>query len=111
MGQCCLKGDRDKTEPLMKDYTSMVDEPSKSKQIKSPTSEPMSILLLGTGDSGKSTIFKQLQLIYETGKHEFPESMKVNFKSVIQKNVIDWMYELIKSAQKLELQFTKVSFA
>ncbi|CAN0892773.1 Guanine nucleotide-binding protein alpha-1 subunit [Linum grandiflorum] len=47
------------------------------------------LLLLGTGDSGKSTIFKQIKLLFQSG---FDESELKNYVSVVHANV----YQTIK---------------
>ncbi len=43
------------------------------------------LLLLGTGESGKSTIFKQIISLYGTG---FTENEKKEFLPVIHENII-----------------------
>lgn len=47
------------------------------------------LLLLGAGESGKSTIFKQIKLLFQTG---FDESELKSYTSVIHANV----YQTIK---------------
>jgi hypothetical protein len=44
------------------------------------------VLLLGTGESGKSTIFRQMQILYKGG---FNEAEQKNLKRVILNNVLD----------------------
>jgi GTPase SAR1 family protein len=67
--------------------------------------KPVKILLLGTGESGKSTIFKQMQILYDGG---FKQSHRDNFRSVVQKNVVESMLQLVRAAdQKFGYQFEK----
>lgn len=47
------------------------------------------LLLLGAGDSGKSTIFKQIKLLFQTG---FDEAELKSYISVVHANV----YQTIK---------------
>ncbi|KAK7053560.1 heterotrimeric G-protein alpha subunit [Favolaschia claudopus] len=44
------------------------------------------ILLLGSGESGKSTIVKQMKIIHQTG---FDERERVDYRAIIYKNVLD----------------------
>ena len=52
------------------------------------------LLLLGAGESGKSTIFKQMKLLYGTEK-DFSEQTRRNMIGVIHGNVIDSLQTLI----------------
>eukprot|EP01100_Stratorugosa_tubuloviscum_P004747 TRINITY_DN219_c1_g1_i2.p1 TRINITY_DN219_c1_g1~~TRINITY_DN219_c1_g1_i2.p1 ORF type:complete len:358 (-),score=139.95 TRINITY_DN219_c1_g1_i2:119-1192(-) len=63
-----------------------------SKQIKLTTK----ILLLGTGESGKSTIAKQMKILHLEG---FKEDEKTTFKANIFKNILDSMIQLIRGIQ------------
>nr|CAG4715349.1 unnamed protein product [Naegleria fowleri] len=58
------------------------------------------ILLLGAGDSGKSTIFKQLQRIYNNG---FPVEERILKKNVIYENVLRNMMSLIKATHTFQI--------
>jgi len=67
---------------------------------KKQLNEEVKILLLGTASSGKSTIAKQMQIIYLNGfKPEESEEWKV----LIMVNLITNMKILINAAQKLDI--------
>jgi GTPase SAR1 family protein len=53
------------------------------------------LLLLGAGESGKSTLFKQMITIYGTG---FPEAERKTFEPIIYNNIITAMQILISAA-------------
>jgi len=55
------------------------------------------LLLLGTGESGKSTIFKQMQILYAKGFSEFERS---TFRHVVRRNVVEAMQTLIGGVEK-----------
>ena len=55
------------------------------------------MLLLGAGESGKSTLFKQMNMIY--GKDPFPEEERLPYAQVIFANVIDSIKTLIDMAE------------
>jgi len=52
------------------------------------------LLLLGAGESGKSTLFKQMITIYGTG---FPEGERMTYQSVIYNNIVTMMQTLVAS--------------
>jgi len=61
------------------------------------------LLLLGTGESGKSTIFKQMQILYvEEG---FTEYEKSTFRHVVRRNVVESMQTLLFGCEKFGLAF------
>lgn len=61
------------------------------------------LLLLGTGESGKSTIFKQMQIIY--GQEGFSENEKATFRYVLRRNVVESMQTLLMGCQKFNIAF------
>jgi GTPase SAR1 family protein len=60
------------------------------------------VLLLGTGESGKSTIFKQMQILYAKGFSEFERS---TFRHVVRRNVVEAMQALISGVEKFRFQW------
>jgi len=71
------------------------------------TREEIKLLLLGPGESGKSTIFKQMKIIQENGGYTRDELME--YKFVIQGNCITQMKVLINAAQKLRISLQNPS--
>jgi len=61
------------------------------------------LLLLGTGESGKSTVFKQMQIIY--GQEGFSENEKATFRYVLRRNVVESMQTLLMGCQKFSIPF------
>jgi len=62
----------------------------------------LKLLLLGTGSSGKSTIFKQMQILYQEGFSDFE---KKTFRHVVRRNVVESMQALIDGAERFRFQF------
>lgn len=60
------------------------------------------ILLLGTGESGKSTVLKQMKILHVQG---FSDREKKEQVTVIRHNVHDSLCEIIRNVPKLGLQF------
>jgi GTPase SAR1 family protein len=77
-------------------------EKEKSKQLEGQLSQAHSqdqqinkLLLLGAGESGKSTLFKQMITIYGKG---FPESERKTFTAIIYNNMITSMKTLCQQS-------------
>jgi GTPase SAR1 family protein len=58
----------------------------------------MKILLLGAGDSGKTTIFKQMKILHQKG---YQEADRQAFRGIIHTNVLQGMKDLIAALPKL----------
>lgn len=56
------------------------------------------LLLLGAGESGKSTLFKQMITIYGVG---FPESERMTYESIVYNNIVTMMQTLCIASDKL----------
>jgi len=63
------------------------------------------ILLLGPGESGKSTVFKQMKIIQDSGG--FTAEERLNFKPVVYSNCISQMRVLVQNAAKLKVPFKR----
>jgi GTPase SAR1 family protein len=81
------KQERDKSKQL---EAQMSNDHSQDQQINK-------LLLLGAGESGKSTLFKQMITIYGKG---YPESERKTFTSIIYNNVITSMKTLCQQSDQ-----------
>lgn len=57
------------------------------------------LLLLGAGESGKSTLFKQTQRLYGKG---FDRSALESYTQIIYRNILQGMHELVRQSDILE---------
>lgn len=57
------------------------------------------LLLLGAGESGKSTLFKQMIQLYGKG---YPESERATFTNIIYSNTIGAMQTLVEESEELK---------
>eukprot|EP01103_Thecamoeba_quadrilineata_P016013 TRINITY_DN5231_c1_g1_i1.p1 TRINITY_DN5231_c1_g1~~TRINITY_DN5231_c1_g1_i1.p1 ORF type:complete len:357 (-),score=87.89 TRINITY_DN5231_c1_g1_i1:232-1302(-) len=64
----------------------------------------LKMLLLGTGDSGKSTIAKQMRILYLNG---FNTEERKKWKSIIQHNIINYTKLLIDNMHKFGYEYEK----
>jgi len=68
--------------------------------------EEFKILLLGPGESGKSTIFRQMKIVQDKGGYS--EEERLRFKPIVYSNCISQMIILVTVAQKQQLNFDNV---
>lgn len=61
------------------------------------------LLLLGAGESGKSTLFKQMIALYGLG---FPESERLTFKPIIYANIIQCIKTLVEQMGAMDVEFS-----
>jgi len=72
-------------------------------------SEKVKLLLLGAGESGKSTVFKQMRVLY--GQKE-TAAERMEYRPVIHNNVLTAMKTLLEQSQEFGYQVTcKDSFS
>jgi len=72
------------------------------KRDQSLESKSMKLLLLGTGESGKSTFIKQMRIIHGDG---YSNLEKQKFATIIIQNILISMQTLIKAMQEFEIPF------
>lgn len=70
------------------------DEKRMSKEVK--------LLLLGAGESGKSTVLKQMKLIYAQG---FSKSEKLEWKPVVFNNVVQSFQVILEAMNEMDIGF------
>ncbi len=77
---------------LEKEVSSAID--SANEQDFEKESEKIKLLLLGAGESGKSTVLKQMRLLYGD---DYTEEELIYFRLCIHHNVVDFMENLCKA--------------
>ena len=60
------------------------------------------LLLLGSGESGKSTIVKQMKIIHEDG---YNDQERKAYKFVVYSNTFQSMAAVLRAMQQLKIQF------
>ena len=78
----------------MIDRTLKADGQRDSKDVK--------LLLLGAGESGKSTIVKQMKIIHDNG---FSPEERSQFKGVVYNNIVQSIQMIIKAMSRLEIEY------
>jgi len=74
------------------------------KASKKQYNNEIKLLLLGTGESGKSTVAKQMRIIHDRG---FSEEERKKVKLVLLANTIISMKTLVEAAAKLEIAISE----
>ncbi|EYC22780.1 hypothetical protein Y032_0016g2942 [Ancylostoma ceylanicum] len=64
------------------------------------------LLLLGAGESGKSTIVKQMKIIHETG---YSDEERKQYRPVVFSNTIQSMVALLRAMGTLKIDFNSPS--
>lgn len=65
-------------------------------------SKDVKLLLLGAGESGKSTIVKQMKIIHENG---FSPDECSQYKAVVYSNIIQSIQIIVKAMKRLEIEY------
>ena len=83
-----------------KSHSRLIDMQLKSDSIE--TGKQDKILLLGTGESGKSTIVKQMKILHLNG---FCKRERIYFRNIVYDNTIDSLTSILQAMYKLNIEF------
>ena len=74
------------------------------KQLKKDfkESQSMKILLLGTGEAGKSTFIKQMKILHG---QEFTDAELTDYRIDLMNNVVDSIKTIIKGMEQLQIDY------
>jgi GTPase SAR1 family protein len=92
---CCSETEEDKQNKRIQ--KGLQDDRKKTRRT-------VKLLLLGAGDSGKSTIAKQMKIIHLDG---FSDEERLGYKTTIANNILTAMRTLIHQSNKFEYQLAK----
>ncbi|KAJ3430984.1 guanine nucleotide-binding protein g(o) subunit alpha [Anaeramoeba flamelloides] len=101
MGNLCGSKDKDKTESKK---SNNIDQRIREDQLEEENKAKL--LLLGAGESGKSTIVKQMKIIHQQG---FQDEERKKYVNTIHSNTLFCMTNLIKAMDKLGIDFENSS--
>lgn len=96
---CKCFGKKDRAEDERDKKTEDIDALLKRDQKQSR--QEVKLLLLGAGESGKSTILKQMKLIHEGG---YNLQEKRGFRAIVYGNVITSMQMILKAMDTLKIE-------
>ena len=73
-----------------------------AQEARAKRKRDIKILLLGTGESGKSTILKQMKIIHQGG---YDEEERKRFRPEIFRNVVEGMQQVLQGMRRLGVRF------
>lgn len=89
------------SDPFLKNKKANDEIEKSMKLVKQQDTKDIKLLLLGAGESGKSTILKQLKLLHNGG---FTHDERLKYSQVIWVDTIQSMKILIIQARKLDIK-------
>eukprot|EP00732_Lithocolla_globosa_P003804 Lithocolla_globosa_v1_NODE_3206_length_1733_cov_574.271752.p1 type:complete len:354 gc:universal NODE_3206_length_1733_cov_574.271752:137-1198(+) len=93
----CCGGDNDENKKKNDDIDKQL------KADKQKARNEVKLLLLGAGESGKSTILKQMKLIHDGG---YNKEDREGFKEIIFSNTVQSMRVIVEAMERLEISFS-----
>jgi GTPase SAR1 family protein len=88
------------SEPTPKQVSSKIDK--RVSQLKNEDRNRFKFLLLGTGESGKSTFLKQFTYLFGDG---YSESKRNEFAPIVVDNVVSFMQAICRNLEKYNEEF------
>ncbi|KAJ3444171.1 guanine nucleotide-binding protein g(o) subunit alpha [Anaeramoeba flamelloides] len=101
---CCPSKKNDEQRVALRTSTKIDKDLDKNKKEQD---YEIKILLLGPGESGKSTLFKQMQLIQD---RQFDEEYLQSFIPLIRQNLVSQMKVLLESSDRLGVPIQKQEY-
>lgn len=80
-----------------------IDRQLKSMDKEKDWKREMKILLLGAGESGKSTFLKQMRIIHG---EDYSDSDRLEFRPLIYHNILKGMKVLVEACRRLQIPFS-----
>lgn len=94
--ECCLSEEAKEQKRINQEIEKQL------KKDKSNARKELKLLLLGCGESGKSTFIKQMRIIHGSG---YSDEDKKGFAKLIYQNVFMATQQMIKGRQFLEIAY------
>ncbi|KAM6472893.1 guanine nucleotide-binding protein subunit alpha-14-like isoform 2-T2 [Liasis olivaceus] len=99
-GQCCCLSDEEKVNRLLS-----LEIERRLRRDKRNSRRELKLLLLGTGESGKSTFIKQMKIIHGSG---FSEEERKSFTKLVYQNIYSAMQAMEDSQMIKEVHIDKI---
>lgn len=97
MAMCCLSAD----EAGAARISNRIDRQLRSE--RDHYRKLVKMLLLGAGESGKSTFLRQIRIIHG---EDFDEAARLGFVPIIYGNVLKWMKVLLEARRRLSIPWS-----
>ena len=93
---CCMSAEAREQRRINQEIEKQI------KKDKRDQRKELKLLLLGTGESGKSTFIKQMRIIHGTG---YSEEDKRSFIKLIFQNIFTAMNSMIRAMDNLRIKY------
>lgn len=100
--ECCLSEEAKEQKRINQEIEKQL------KKDKSNARKELKLLLLGCGESGKSTFIKQMRIIHGAG---YSDDDKKGFCKLIFQNVFMSIQQILKGLEQLEIPYGDASCA
>ncbi|XP_015704679.1 guanine nucleotide-binding protein subunit alpha-14 isoform X1 [Coturnix japonica] len=97
MAGCCLSADEKESQRISAEIERQL------RRDKRDARRELKLLLLGTGESGKSTFIKQMRIIHGSG---YTEEDRKGFTKLVYQNIFTAMQAMIRAMDTLKIQYT-----
>ncbi|XP_065511823.1 guanine nucleotide-binding protein subunit alpha-14 isoform X1 [Caloenas nicobarica] len=97
MAGCCLSAEEKESQRISAEIERQL------RRDKRDARRELKLLLLGTGESGKSTFIKQMRIIHGSG---YSEEDRKGFTKLVYQNVFTAMQAMIRAMDTLKIQYT-----
>ncbi|XP_052631577.1 guanine nucleotide-binding protein subunit alpha-14 [Harpia harpyja] len=97
MAGCCLSAEKKESQRISAEIERQL------RRDKRDARRELKLLLLGTGESGKSTFIKQMRIIHGSG---YTEEDRKGFTKLVYQNVFTAMQVMIGAMDTLKIQYT-----
>ncbi|KAJ8005976.1 hypothetical protein DPEC_G00123480 [Dallia pectoralis] len=96
MARCCLSTEEKENQRINQEIDKQL------RRDKKDSRRELKLLLLGTGESGKSTFIKQMRIIHGTG---YTDEDKRGFIKLVYQNIFTSMQSMIRAMQDLDISY------
>ncbi|KAM6227755.1 guanine nucleotide-binding protein subunit alpha-14 [Spheniscus humboldti] len=97
MAGCCLSAEKKESQRISAEIERQL------RRDKRDARRELKLLLLGTGESGKSTFIKQMRIIHGSG---YTEDDRKSFTKLVYQNIFTAMQAMIRAMDTLKIQYT-----
>ncbi|KAM9516878.1 guanine nucleotide-binding protein subunit alpha-14-like [Salvelinus alpinus] len=96
MDECCMPAEDSERRRIHKEIERQL------RMEKKESHREKKLLLLGTGESGKSTFIKQMRIIHGTG---YSDADKRGFTRLVYQNIVNAVQNMIQAMKTLQIDF------
>ena len=88
-------------EKKAKDHSRAIKKQKKEKEVEG-AQKPVKLLLVGAGESGKSTITKQVKIIHQDG---YSDAERQSYKPIVYANTVESMVKILTAMEAFDISF------